>query len=209
MIAYAASGAAPSGWLKCDGSAVSRSTYSSLFSAISTSFGNGDGSTTFNIPDMRGRIPIGAGQGSGVSIEGTGAITGGSSTTNFSIGATGGSTTTALSLSQVSSPAHAHVLTENPHTHTVSDTNHSHNIRYTTINTTTGQYSLYTLDANGPSYNSTANSANSITVNTTNPKTAGTNVSTAFSINSIAAVNPVAHTNLQPTLVVGAYLIKT
>lgn len=207
MIAYAASGAAPSGWLKCDGSAVSRSTYSSLFSAISTSFGNGDGSTTFNIPDMRGRIPIGAGQGSGVDIQGTGTITGGSSTTNFSVGATGGATTTALSLSQVSSPAHSHVLTENPHTHTTTETNHSHNIRYSAINTTTGQYSVNSLG--GTSYVSSANGTQSVTVATTVPTTAGTNVSTAFSINSISAVNPTAHTNLQPTLVVGAYLIKT
>lgn len=45
---------APSGWLLCDGSAVSRTTYSALFTAISTAYGIGDGSTTFNLPDMRG-----------------------------------------------------------------------------------------------------------------------------------------------------------
>ena len=50
---------APTGWLLCDGSAVSRTTYSALFTAISTSFGSGDGSTTFNIPDMRGRWAAG------------------------------------------------------------------------------------------------------------------------------------------------------
>jgi len=47
---------APSGWLECDGSAVSRSTYSDLFTAISTTFGVGDGSTTFNLPDLRGEF---------------------------------------------------------------------------------------------------------------------------------------------------------
>jgi microcystin-dependent protein len=51
--------AAPSGWLLCDGSAVSRSTYASLFSSISTAWGYGDNSTTFNLPDMRGRFPRG------------------------------------------------------------------------------------------------------------------------------------------------------
>jgi len=50
---------APTGWLLCDGSAVSRATYSELFALVSTTFGAGDGSTTFNLPDMRQRIPIG------------------------------------------------------------------------------------------------------------------------------------------------------
>jgi microcystin-dependent protein len=49
----------PSGWLECNGAAVSRSTYSSLFSAIGTTYGVGDGSSTFNVPDMRGEFPRG------------------------------------------------------------------------------------------------------------------------------------------------------
>lgn len=49
----------PSGFLLCDGSAVSRTTYSDLFTAISTTYGSGDGSTTFNLPDLRGRVPAG------------------------------------------------------------------------------------------------------------------------------------------------------
>ncbi len=51
---------APSGWLICDGQAVSRSTFSDLFAVVSTVFGVGDGSTTFNLPDFRGRTIIGA-----------------------------------------------------------------------------------------------------------------------------------------------------
>lgn len=47
----------PTGWLVCDGSAISRSTYASLFAAISTVYGVGNGSTTFNIPDFRARVP--------------------------------------------------------------------------------------------------------------------------------------------------------
>lgn len=50
---------APAGWLLCDGSAVSRTTYAALFSSISTAWGYGDNSTTFNLPDMRGRFPRG------------------------------------------------------------------------------------------------------------------------------------------------------
>lgn len=57
----------PTGWLLCDGSAVSRTTYATLFAAIGTTWGNGDGSTTFNLPDLRGRAPIGAGTGSGLT----------------------------------------------------------------------------------------------------------------------------------------------
>lgn len=57
----------PSGWLNCDGAAVSRSTYAALFAAIGTTWGSGDGSTTFNIPDGRGRTMAGAGQGSGLT----------------------------------------------------------------------------------------------------------------------------------------------
>jgi len=50
---------APAGWLLCDGSAVSRTTYASLFAILGTKFGAGDGSTTFNLPDMRGRVALG------------------------------------------------------------------------------------------------------------------------------------------------------
>ncbi len=57
----------PSGWLLCDGSAVSRTTYSALFAVIGTTFGPGDGSTTFNLPDMRGRVPLGQDDMGGVS----------------------------------------------------------------------------------------------------------------------------------------------
>jgi microcystin-dependent protein len=54
-----AGAAAPNGWLLCDGSAVSRTTYAALYGVISTSYGAGDGSTTFNLPDLRGRMPAG------------------------------------------------------------------------------------------------------------------------------------------------------
>ena len=51
---------APSGFLKCDGSAISRATYSDLFDVIGTSYGVGDGSTTFNLPDLTSRSIVGA-----------------------------------------------------------------------------------------------------------------------------------------------------
>jgi microcystin-dependent protein len=56
---------APSGWAICDGSIVSRSEYPELFLAIGEAWGNGDGSTTFHLPDMRGRFMRGADNGTG------------------------------------------------------------------------------------------------------------------------------------------------
>lgn len=62
VLPYAGS-SAPTGFLMCDGAAVSRTTYADLFAVISTTFGAGDGSTTFNVPDLRGRFAIGVGTG--------------------------------------------------------------------------------------------------------------------------------------------------
>lgn len=56
-----ATNTAPTGWLICAGAAVSRTTYATLFAILGTTFGAGDGSTTFNLPDYRDRMPIGAG----------------------------------------------------------------------------------------------------------------------------------------------------
>lgn len=51
--------AAPAGWLLCNGGAVSRTAYAQLFAVIGTTYGSGDGKTTFNLPDLRGRVPVG------------------------------------------------------------------------------------------------------------------------------------------------------
>jgi microcystin-dependent protein len=89
MIMYAGT-TAPSGYLNCDGSAVSRNTYSSLFAVISTLYGSGDGSTTFNVPNLQGKFPIGA-------------------STTYTIATSGGNSTKTLSTSEM--PAHNHSYT--------------------------------------------------------------------------------------------------
>lgn len=65
---------APSGWLLCQGQAISRTNYSDLFNAIGTAFGTGDGSTTFNIPDLRGEFLRGAGTNSHTNQGGGGIV---------------------------------------------------------------------------------------------------------------------------------------
>lgn len=85
-----ASNTVPVGWRLCDGTAVSRTLFSDLFTSLGTSFGVGDGSTTFNLPDFRGKVPVGK-------------TTGGTFPT---LGGTGGAETHTLSTGQL--PAHTH-----------------------------------------------------------------------------------------------------
>ena len=61
---------APTGWLMCDGTAVSRTDYADLYSVIGDTYGAGDGSTTFNLPDLRNRFPVGAGSTYNLNAQG-------------------------------------------------------------------------------------------------------------------------------------------
>lgn len=99
----------PSGWLLCDGSAVSRTTYSALFTAIGTAYGSGNGSTTFNVPDCRGRVTVGKDNMGGSSANRVTSTT--MSPDGNTIGATGGTQTHVLTGAQMAS-----------HTHTFNDT---------------------------------------------------------------------------------------
>jgi len=73
IVAYGDDTPAPTGWLLCNGTAVSRTTFATLFGIIGTTYGVGDGSTTFNVPDLRGRFPLGkATAGTGSTMGGTG-----------------------------------------------------------------------------------------------------------------------------------------
>jgi len=90
VVAPFAGSAAPSGWLLCYGQAVSRSSYAALLTAIGTTFGAGDGSTTFNIPDLRGRAAFGADAMGGSAANRLGSGATGGITGSASLGATGG-----------------------------------------------------------------------------------------------------------------------
>jgi microcystin-dependent protein len=92
MITPFGGAAAPSGWLLCDGSAVSRTgVYTALFSVCSTTYGTGDGSTTFNLPNLLGRSVVGA----GVAGKANGYSSSGSQSVSFATTATTGNGTTA------------------------------------------------------------------------------------------------------------------
>ena len=91
---------APSGFLECDGTAVSRTTYAALFAVIGTTYGSGDGSTTFNLPDLEDNVPVGKSPNKAL------ASTGGANTVANS-GNVGGSTANAtLSTAQLASHTH-------------------------------------------------------------------------------------------------------
>jgi len=100
--------AVPSGFLECDGSAVSRSTYAALFAIIGTTYGVGDGSTTFNVPDLQDNVPIGKSGNKAL------ASTGGANTV-APTGNVGGSTANAtLSTGQLASHSHGWAFNANP-----------------------------------------------------------------------------------------------
>ena len=99
IIMYAAT-SAPTGYLLCNGAAISRTTYSDLFSAISTSYGTGDGSSTFNVPNLQSRFPIGYDGGSSYGL----AATGGATTASY----TPAGTNAGHAITEAQMPSHTH-----------------------------------------------------------------------------------------------------
>lgn len=106
-------GTLPTGFLLCDGSAVSRTTYADLFAAVGTTYGAGNGSTTFNIPDYRGRVGAGKDNMGGVAASRLSA-----QITGTTLGATGGAEQHTLTSAQI--PAHTHPVTDPGHIHSVA-----------------------------------------------------------------------------------------
>lgn len=97
--------AAPSGsaWLLCDGAAVSRTDYAALFAVVGTAYGVGDGTTTFNVPDLRGRVPVG--------IDDMGGTDAGRLSVANTIGGSGGEQSHTLTVAEMPPHTHANATT--------------------------------------------------------------------------------------------------
>ena len=130
---------AHNGWLKCDGTAISRTAYADLFAIISTNFGVGNGTTTFNLPDARGRVLGTTGAGSGL--------------TSRSLGASVGAETHTLTVGEM--PVHSHGVTDPGHTHS-----YTNNTNDQTVSALPGEVAADQTDLNV----TTASSTTGITV---------------------------------------------
>lgn len=216
-IAMFAGASAPAGHLLCDGSLVSRSAYSTLFGVIGTAYGVGDGTTTFALPNLKGKVPVGRD----------------SADTQFDVlGETGGAKTHTLTAAEM--PVHTH--TQNAHTHVQDAHNHTQNSHGHTQNShdhtiaahahaadsgTLGYTAAFaTGTKDGITNNATAfgRTTGSSTPNigsstATNVATTPTNVAATATNQSATATNQNAgngdaHNNLQPYIVMN-YIIKT
>lgn len=182
--------AAPAGWLACDGSAVSRTTYAALFAAIGTQYGAGDGVNTFNLPDFRGRGPIGSGTGAGLTAR--------------TVGQTGGEENHVLSVAELA--AHAHPVSDPGHNHGNTggvSAHHTHNFPSTNIITaapsSVGLTSSYNNAALGITGLTTSNESTDHVHGTSTARTGVTTTNTG---------SGTGHNNMQP-FTVAMFIVKT
>jgi microcystin-dependent protein len=200
VIQMFAGSVAPTGWLICDGSSVSRKTYSDLFKVIGTTYGVGNSNDLFTLPDMRGRVPMGVGQGVGLTAR--------------TLAATTGVETVALSTSEM--PLHNHTASDSGHSHTTSVGNetadHSHTPNCDGINLARGAYGF---SATGGGYQGIL----IIRGNDTGSQTSTTGrsavhqhavtVNTGYSSISVGnSGSGSAHNNMQPSIAIN-FIIKT
>lgn len=169
--AYAGS-SAPTGWLLCYGQAISRTTYAALFAVLGTTYGIGDGSTTFNVPDIRGRAVAGKDNMGGTSANRLTGLTDG--VDGDVLGGSGGLETNTLTTSQI--PSHQHFLFN---TNSTSDSQPNiSNTEYATQVNVTGGNGGYSI--NGSSTVATLGLSSS-----TGGGTAHNNVQPTFILNYI------------------------
>lgn len=168
---------APSFWLLCYGQAVSRTTYAALFTAIGETFGSGNGVTTFNLPDCRGRASVGKDDMGGTSANRLTGLSGG--VNGDTLGATGGSESHALATAELATHTHSagtlSAASNGDHAHTWGSSN--------------------PLDAGSGGSSSAASGSSAYSTSTTGAHTHTITGSTA------SAGSGTAHNNVQPSIV--------
>ena len=161
VITAFAGSTAPTGYLLCNGATVSRTTYAALFAIIGTTYGSGDGSTTFAVPDLRSKMIVGVGQGSGL--------------TNRTLASSGGIETKTLAISEM--PSHNHTINDPGHVHSQTTINDD-------FNNSGGNAPGFSADGAG------SRTWNNINSNTTGISINSTGSGTAFNImNPFLALN--------------------
>lgn len=199
IIQIFAGSTAPAGYLICDGSAVSRTTYATLFDAIGTTFGSGDGSTTFNIPDLSGRVAMGVSQ-------------------SHAIATTGGAET--VSLTDI--PNHTHTVPSHGHANTIAATtpSYTHTVstqpafNYNRPNSTGTRYGVYSGQATRTAYTSTSSVNATLSTSVAIAKHPATSCTMGGSIADCAAFDTEStgtgdgHNNMQPFVTMN-YVIST
>lgn len=179
---------APTGWLLCYGQAIDRTTYSALFAVIGTTHGAGNGTTTFNVPDHRGRVVAGKDDMGGSSANRLTNQSGGLN--GDTLAATGGAETHTLTTAQLASHAHS---VDPPSTTTSSNGSHTHDVTEKVAIGYDG--SFFPIWANGDT-----ESGSNYTVET---DSAGSHTHTLniSAFNSASAGSGSAHNNVQPTII--------
>jgi microcystin-dependent protein len=160
------------------GQAISRATYATLFAGMGTTFGVGDGSTTFNLPDLRGRVLAGRDDMGGSAASRI--TSGGSGITGTTLGATGGAETVMLEVNMM--PSHTHLAT-------IIDPGHSHLLHWQDRNVASTAGPLFS-DLGGISNDQKVTDQNTTGISVLNSNTGGGS----------------AHSNVQPTIVVNYVL---
>jgi microcystin-dependent protein len=163
------------------GQAVSRTIYAPLFALFGTTYGAGDGSTTFNLPDLRGRVPVGLDNMGGTTANRLSDANSTIAGVRHTLGGAGGQVTHALSVAELAAHTHANTLTDPGHAHSVPNATGFRG----GSNTTTGVGS-------------------GVTYGDTLPTTTS---GTAITINNASAGSGATHENMQPSLMVN-YIMR-
>lgn len=168
----------PTGYLACDGQAVSRTTYSDLFTLIGTMYGAGDGSTTFNLPDYNGQFLRGFDNGAGIDPDATSRTDRGDGTTGDAVGTK--QTNQTLAHNHTVNPPATNSNTTGAHTHTVNPP---------ATNTNTDGAHTHSIDPPATNTNSTGAHAHTVNPPATNTSTAGNHTHSVDPPNTSTSTN--------------------